>query len=145
MTAAGFSALAALAAGSAIAHLWDRMRPYEAHPSHAHLFLTPSPDPSFPSDHATAAFALAVAIVLRHRAAGIAALVLAALVAVSRVALGTHYPSDVLGGAALGAAAALLLWVPALRRPLDRLADLAGALYDGAADRLLGGRRAAPN
>ena len=132
VAAAGFSALLALAVAQVIASLWDRPRPYEAHPGDAQLLLSPSPDPSFPSDHATAAYAIAVAILLRHRKGGLLALFLATLVAVSRVALGTHYPTDVLGGAALGALVALLLWSPPIRRPLHRLADLTGALYDRA-------------
>jgi undecaprenyl-diphosphatase len=131
VAAAGFGALIALGAAQVIASLWDRARPYEAHPSEAHLqFLSPSPDPSFPSDHATASYAIAVAILLRHRTAGILALVLATLVSVSRVALGTHYPTDVLGGAALGAIAALVLWLPPIRRQVDRLADAAGGIYE---------------
>jgi undecaprenyl-diphosphatase len=133
VVAAGFSALLALGVAQVIGDLWDRARPYEAHPGDAHLLLTPSPDPSFPSDHATAAFAIAVAIGLRHRKAGILTFVLAALVSIGRVALGTHYPSDVLGGALLGAAAALLLWWPPVRRPLHRLADAVSALYEALA------------
>ena len=105
VAAAGFSALLALAGAQIIGALWDRARPYEAHPGAAHLLgLSPSPDPSFPSDHATAAYAIAVAILLRHRKAGVLALILATLVAISRVALGTHYPTDVLGGAGMGLA-----------------------------------------
>jgi undecaprenyl-diphosphatase len=130
VAAAGFSALLALGVAQVIASLWDRPRPYEAHPGDAHLLLSPSPDPSFPSDHATGAYAIAVAILLRHRKAGVLALVLATLVSVSRVALGTHYPTDVLGGAALGTLAAFALWAPPIRRPLHRLADWAGSLYD---------------
>lgn len=130
VAAAGFSALLALGVAQVISHMWDRPRPFEAHPGHAHLFLPVSPDPSFPSDHATAAFAIAVAIFLRHRKAGILALVLATIVSVSRVALGTHYPTDVIAGAALGTACALLLWVPPVRDRLHRLADRAGALYE---------------
>lgn len=131
VAAAGFSALLALGAAQVIGTLWDRARPYEAHPGQAHLLgLAPSPDPSFPSDHATAAYAIGVAIGLRHTQAGVVALILATLVAVSRVALGTHYPTDVLAGAALGALAALLLWAPPVRRRLHRLADRAGELYD---------------
>ncbi|MBA3261085.1 MAG: phosphatase PAP2 family protein, partial [Thermoleophilaceae bacterium] len=107
VVAAGFSALLALGVAQLVASLWDRPRPYEAHPGEAHLLLPPSPDPSFPSDHAAGAYAIAVAILLRHRKAGVVALILATLVAVARVALGTHYPTDVLGGAALGAVAAL--------------------------------------
>jgi undecaprenyl-diphosphatase len=130
VAAAGFSAVLALGIAQAIGHLWDRPRPYEAHPAHAHLLLPVSPDPSFPSDHATAAFAIAVAIGLRHRKAGALALVLATIVSVSRVALGTHYPSDVIGGAALGALCALVFWIPSVRARLNRLADWAGRLYE---------------
>jgi undecaprenyl-diphosphatase len=130
VAAAGFSGLLALGVAQVIGHLWDRPRPYEAHPGHAHLLLPVSPDPSFPSDHATAAFAIAVAIGLRHRKAGVLALVLATIVSVSRVALGTHYPSDVIGGAALGALSALVFWIPSVRARLNRLADWAGALYE---------------
>jgi len=132
VAAAGFSALIALGAAQLLAALWDRPRPYEAHPGDAHLLLAPSPDPSFPSDHASAAYAIAFAILLRHRKAGSLALVLATMVAVSRVALGTHYPTDVLGGAAVGGLAAALLWAPPVRRRLHRLADWTGARYDRA-------------
>jgi undecaprenyl-diphosphatase len=130
VAAAGFSAMLALAIAQLIALAWDRPRPYEAHPGDAHLLLAPSPDPSFPSDHATGAYAIAFAILLRHRKGGIVALILATLVAVARVALGTHYPTDVLGGAALGALAALTLWAPAIRGPLHRLADWVGERYE---------------
>ena len=61
-----------------------------------------------------------------------AALALATVIAVSRVALGTHYPTDLIGGAALGGLAALTLWIAPVRDPLHRLADWVGALYDRA-------------
>jgi undecaprenyl-diphosphatase len=130
VAAAGVTAVLALAVAHAIAAVWDRPRPYEAHADEAHLLLAPSPDPSFPSDHATGAYAIAFAILLRHRKAGVLALLLATLVSASRVGLGIHYPTDVLGGAALGALAALALWLPPVRRPLHRLADWSGARYD---------------
>jgi undecaprenyl-diphosphatase len=133
VAAAGFSALLALGAAQLIAHAVDRLRPYEAHPGDTHLFVPASHDPSFPSDHATAAFAIAVAIALRSRRAGALALLLATIVSVARVAVGVHYPGDVLGGAALGALAALLLWIPPVRGPLHRLADWAASLYERAA------------
>jgi undecaprenyl-diphosphatase len=133
VAAAGFSALLALGIAHLIASVWDRARPYEAHAS-AHLFISRNPDPSFPSDHATAAFALAVAVFLWHRRAGWLMLVMATVLAVSRVAVGTHYPSDVLGGAALGTASALVVYyVPMVRRLTDALGDFAGRLYDGVA------------
>lgn len=130
VAAAGFSALLALAAAQVISHLWERPRPYVAHAADAHLFIPASHDPSFPSDHATAAFALAVALLLRHRRAGVVAVALAVLVSVARVAVGTHYPGDVVAGAALGALAALVLWHPLIRRPIDQLADFVGGIYD---------------
>jgi undecaprenyl-diphosphatase len=130
VVAAGFSALLALGVAQVIAALWERPRPYVAHPGDAHLFIAPSPDPSFPSDHATAAFAIATAIWLRHRTAGWIALAMALIVSVARVAVGTHYPSDVLGGAALGILAALVFWLPPIRERLHGLAGWAGSVYD---------------
>ena len=40
-----------------------------------------------------------------------------------------------IAGAALGTAAALLLWTPPLRHRVDRLADWAGGYWDRAVDR----------
>lgn len=130
VVAAGFSALLALGAAQVISHVWERTRPYVAHPKDAHLYISASPDPSFPSDHATAAFAIAVSIWLRHRRAGWLALALATILSVSRIAIGAHYPTDVLAGAAIGTLAALFFWLPQVRRPLHRLADWAAGLYE---------------
>jgi membrane-associated phospholipid phosphatase len=44
--------------------------------------------------------------------------------------MGVHYPSDVIGGAALGSACALALWHPRARAALHALADFAGRLLD---------------
>lgn len=133
--AAVLSAGLALAIGKAVSELVDRARPFVADPHGVHLFSGHAADPGFPSDHATAAFAIAVAIFLRNRVWGAAALVAATVLSVGRVALGVHYPSDVLAGAALGAAAALLLWTPPLRARVDRLADWLGGYWDRALDR----------
>ncbi len=130
VVAAGISAAIALGAAQVIAHAWDRPRPFVAHPGITHLFVSHASDPSFPSDHATAAFAIAVSILLRNRPIGLLTLAMAFVVAVGRVAVGVHYPSDVLGGALLGTAAALLLWIPPIRAPLHRLADSASGIYE---------------
>ena len=129
VVAAGFSALLALGMAHLIAELWARPRPYITHPS-AHLFIPRSHDTSFPSDHATAAFAIAIALLLRHRKAGWLALGMAVVVSLARVVVGTHYPSDVLAGAAVGTAAALILWHPSVREPLHRLAEWSGRTYE---------------
>jgi undecaprenyl-diphosphatase len=130
--AATLSAGLALVIGKVISELVDRARPFVADPGGVHLFSGHAADPGFPSDHATASFAIATAIFLRHRRWGLVALLAAAVLSVGRVALGVHFPSDVLAGAALGAAAALALWVPALRRRVDALSDWLGGYWDRA-------------
>lgn len=125
--AAGLSAGLALLVAHFLAAAVDRSRPFVDHPL-AHNFLAHASDPSFPSDHATGAFAIGFALVLRDRLMGSIALVLALALSVGRVALGAHYPSDVLAGAVLGLGAALAFWMPALRERVDRLADALGRL-----------------
>src|SRR3954470_12778469 len=67
-SALGAAALALLV-NQVVSHLWLRERPYVAHPS-AHVWGAKSPDPSFPSDHAAAAFAIAFAVFLFDRVVG---------------------------------------------------------------------------
>lgn len=59
-------------------------------------------DYSFPSGHTISAFAAATVIFHFHYGLGVAALVLASLVAFSRIYLFVHYPTDVLAGVVLG-------------------------------------------
>ena len=102
------SAALALLVNQAIAQLWHRDRPFAAHPS-AHVWGSRSHDPSFPSDHASAAFAIAFAVLLFDRLAGAVLLVAALIVGVGRVFIGAHYPADVLAGLLVGLACALLV------------------------------------
>ena len=131
VVAAGLSAGLALAIASVMARLVDRPRPFVAHHG-VHLFVAHAADPGFPSDHTTAAFAIGVALLLRFRVWGLVTLFFATVLAVGRVALGIHYPTDVLAGAALGAAVALGLYTPAARALLNRLADAVGGRLDAA-------------
>jgi undecaprenyl-diphosphatase len=124
--AAGLSAGLALVVGKVISELVDRARPFVDDPQGVHLFGGHSADPGFPSDHATGAFAVAMAIWLRNRRWGTVALIAAALLSVGRVAIGVHFPSDVVAGAALGCIAALVLFARPSRDRIDRLADLLG-------------------
>jgi undecaprenyl-diphosphatase len=126
--AAGLGAALALACAQVVVRLVDRPRPFVADPGGVHLFGHHAADPGFPSDHATAAFAIATAVALRDRRLGAAFFALAFVLAAGRVALGLHYPSDVLAGAALGSACSLALYAPAPRALVDGLADTAGLL-----------------
>jgi undecaprenyl-diphosphatase len=128
--AAGLSAGLGLAVAQVITRIVDRPRPFVAHPAAVHLFSHHAADPGFPSDHATAAFAIGVALLLRNRLWGAIVLVFATILAVGRVAMGVHYPTDVIGGAVLGTLAALVLYWPPIRQLPNRLADLAGRVLD---------------
>ena len=115
--AAGLSAAAVgLLVNQMIIHLWERARPYDAHHSIVPL-VTPSVDPSFPSDHATAAFSIAFGVFFVSRRAGWLFLGFATLVAMSRVLVGMHYPTDVLASLVISAAAGYLT-ARVLMRPL---------------------------
>jgi undecaprenyl-diphosphatase len=107
LLATGLSFLLGLAANQLILLLVHRVRPYDA--GVTHLLIARSADPSFPSDHATAAVAIAAAFLLHGmRRAGFWFLAAALLVMTSRIYIGTHYFSDVLGGAATGIIGALV-------------------------------------
>lgn len=102
------SAGLALLIAQVIGKTWPRERPFAAHSS-AHVWGSRSHDPSFPSDHASAAFAIAFAILLFDQMVGSIFVAAAAAIAVGRVFVGAHYPADVLAGALLGLGAALFV------------------------------------
>ena len=101
---AGAGAFVAHAAAVLIKRVVRRQRPH--HPAIAVTVGTPS-QLSFPSAHATSTTAAAI---LMGRATGlpkgVGAAVLVPPMALSRILLGVHYPSDVAFGVALGAAVA---------------------------------------
>lgn len=85
-----------------IKNLVDRTRPYELIQGLEVLVRKPS-DASFPSGHSCASFAAAMALWgFVPRRYGVAALILAALIALSRIYVGVHYPTDILTGALFG-------------------------------------------
>jgi undecaprenyl-diphosphatase len=109
------SAGIAYVAAFVIHHLYDRPRPYEAHPSLPHPWSSAT-DASFPSDHTSLSFAIAFAVLMFDGVAGAIFLVVAAIIGVGRLFIGAHYPGDVAAGLAVGLAAALV--VVYLLRPL---------------------------
>lgn len=140
------AAWAAMLANQVITHLvWDRPRPYATHGASDHVLAAPSADPSFPSDHAAAAFAIAFAVLAHSRRGGMAFLVAATLIGLSRIALGMHYPSDVVAGAFMGWLAAMLVTRPG-RVWIARVVVLVSRVSDPAlrALRQRVGRRSVP-
>lgn len=108
VVAAGLSFLIGLGLNQLILLVVHRVRPYDAGVSH--LLIPPSADWSLPSDHATAAMAIAASFLLhRMPRAGVAFLLATLLMMYSRVYVGIHYAGDVMAGALTGIVAAILV------------------------------------
>lgn len=106
--------LISLGIGQIISHIVARQRPYVFH-QHAQVLISRSSDFTFPSDHATGVAALATGLYFLNKKLGIAAWLLAVLMAFTRIYVGVHYPSDVLGGLILGACVVTILHKPGIK------------------------------
>lgn len=122
---AGITALMALALGFLctnvlLKHLVQRTRPWLVVEGLAALIAEGDPN-SFPSGHTTAAFAAAAAWwnTLPRRWMKVTGLVMAALMGLSRLYVGVHFPSDVLAGALVGGFCGVLAWTLARRAKPD--------------------------
>ena len=86
-----------------------RIRPCHVVPT-VHLLVDCSQGLSFPSSHAANSFAPAVLISLIYRKRIWLFLAIAGVVAYSRIAVGVHYPFDVLTGALLGSLCGMVVY-----------------------------------
>ena len=81
--------------------LIHRIRPYDLNPD-VTLLIDRLSDFSFPSGHTLSSFEGATVLMIRDKRFGVPAMVLAVCIALSRLYLYVHYPTDVLAGAILG-------------------------------------------
>ena len=113
----GYAAVLSLIFGVIVTNLLlknivARPRPFAEIEALIPLIAKPT-DFSFPSGHTTASFAVALVMLrMLPKKFGIPAVVLAALVAFSRLYLGVHYPTDVLTGFVIALVGSMLsVWI----------------------------------
>ena len=113
----GFGMGAALLMGLVICNIMLKpmialIRPYDYQLEHfgvtIKLLIDAQHDFSFPSGHTIASFEAATVILLHNKKFGIPAMVLACLIAFSRLYLYVHYPTDVIASVILGIGLAYL-------------------------------------
>ena len=118
---------AALCSGI-LKNVFCRIRPFDVNTA-VQVLITKPRDFSFPSGHTSASFAAATALYLaKERKLFATTLVLACLIAFSRMYLYVHYPTDILGGLLLGITSAYLAYwcqkkIPVVRRNSEKLAS----------------------
>lgn len=113
-----------------------KQRPFLKHSVH---LLPPVPskkDSSFPSKHTALAFTLAASVMVFHRIAGWSLWLLSILVGFSRIWMGQHYPSDIIGSAILGNGTAFFVklteqyWKPFVTRILHSITQFRSTYRD---------------
>jgi undecaprenyl-diphosphatase len=126
---AALSAPLALLVNMVLGQLWSHDRPFVDHPHQTVLLVHHAPNNSFPSDHASVAFAVAFAVLAFHRRLGLLLVAAAIAIGVARILVGVHYPVDVAASVLVGLGSAAV--VTTVGRPavewlvlqLSRLSD----------------------
>lgn len=109
VTAACALIFSLLATNLALKPLVARVRPYDLREGISLIISAPT-DYSFPSGHTSASFAAAIAIFMQNKKWGLAATLLACLIAISRLYLYVHFPTDILGGIIIGSLCGVLAY-----------------------------------
>ena len=91
----------------AIRFLWDRPRPYIE--NHVHLLINKVNAASFPSAHAAFFFGISLILYLYNKKAGLVFFGASILIAIARVFVAVHYPSDILAGISVGIISAIVI------------------------------------
>lgn len=100
-----------LAFTTSLKYTINRARPFKTYPNDI-IQRTEVGKYSFPSGHTSSAFAMATAVTLSTKKwyVAVPSYVYACGVGYSRMRLGVHYPSDILGGMVVGISSSLLVW-----------------------------------
>lgn len=111
----GAALVLAFATATALSHVSHQLRPFQSH--RVHQLIAHDGGVSLPSDHATAAFALAFGVgAFLSRRWGLALAALALAIGVARVWVGVHYPGDIAVAAMIAGLAVLEVSVWSLAR-----------------------------
>jgi len=84
-----------------------RKRPYEVLTKHITIPENKKTGSSFPSNHSASAAVIAFACLAIHTGIGFAVFLLAVMTGISRIAVGVHYPSDIMAGFLISAAVSI--------------------------------------
>ncbi len=106
---AAWTALLALMLSTALASIIGRVRPYLESKGIEAIVPPNAQAGSFPSSHTAVAVGIAIALSSANVPIGVAAFLVAFLVAFGRVAAGMHYVTDIVGGAVVGVLAFIIV------------------------------------
>lgn len=130
---AGVGACVALALAQVLSHFWFSPRPFMA--GVGTQLIPHAPDGSFPSDHMTFVWSVAVGMLLggATRVTGLVMAAMAAAIAWGRIYVGVHWPFDMAGGVLVGTAGALAahLYARPVTAMLERIGESVHAVVMG--------------
>ena len=141
---AAVAGVLALSINALLGQPWFQNRPFVDHPRSTLLLVHHGADNSFPSDHASVAFAVAFAVLAFHRRLGAFLLLGAAAIAIDRVFIGVHYPVDVVASLLVGLGSAALVTTlgrPSVSWTVRQLSKLSDPLVAGMRRHLASVRR----